>query len=145
MQLTKKDILLAQMGLQTLDAETRKSSLKKKIRLVIEAENSAEINLPPQAVEALTKVLEHLAEGREVIVSAQPVEYSTQQAAEFLRVSRPFLVGLLEKGEIPFRKVGTHRRVLFSDLRLYKEKTDAQRLKTLEELTKQAQELGLGY
>ena len=94
---------------------------------------------------ALTEILEHLAEGREVTVSAQPVEFSTQQAAEFLRVSRPFLVGLLEKGEIPFRKVGTHRRVLFADLQSYKERIDRRRLKTLEELAAQAQELEMGY
>lgn len=145
MQLTKKDISLAQTGLQTLSSDRRKTSSRKKVRLIIEAEKSAEINLPPQAVEALTEILEHLAQGREVTVSAQPFEYSTQKAAEFLRVSRPFLIGLLEKGEIPFRKVGTHRRVLFSDLQKYKERTDAQRLETLDELTKQAQELGLGY
>jgi excisionase family DNA binding protein len=145
MQLTKKDISMAQTGLQTLDSETRKKSLRKSVRLVFGAENSSEVNLPPQAVEALTEILEHLAHGREVTVSAQPVEYSTQQAAEYLRVSRPFLVGLLEKGEIPFRKVGTHRRVLFADLQSYKEKIDARRLKTLEELAAQAQELGLGY
>ena len=145
MQLTKKDISMAQTGLQTLDSETRKKSSRKSVRLVFGAENSSEVNLPPQAVEALTEVLEHLAHGREVTVSAQPVEYSTQQAAEYLRVSRPFLVGLLEKGEIPFRKVGTHRRVLFADLQSYKAKIDAQRLKTLEELAAQAQELGLGY
>lgn len=145
MQLTKKDISLAQTGLQTLSSDRRKTSSRKKVRLIIEAEKSAEINLPPQAVEALTEILEHLAQGREVTVSAQPFEYSTQKAAEFLRVSRPFLIGLLEKGEIPYRKVGTHRRVLFSDLQIYKERTDAQRLKTLDELAKQAQELGLGY
>ena len=145
MQLTKKDISLAKVGLQTLEDNKNKRIYKKQARLVFEEESVAQISLPPQAIEALTEVLEHLAEGREVTVSAQPVEYSTQKAAEYLRVSRPFLVGLLEKGEIPFRKVGTHRRVLYSDLKVYKEKTDAGRLKTLDELTKQAQELGLGY
>ncbi len=145
MQLTKKDISMAQTGLQTLDSETRKKFSRNSVRLVFGVENSSEVNLPPQAVEALTEVLEHLAHGREVTVSAQPVEYSTQQAAGYLRVSRPFLVGLLEKKEIPFRKVGTHRRVLFADLQSYKEKIDAQRLKTLEDLAAQAQELGLGY
>lgn len=145
MQLTKKDIRTAQAGLQTLGSEKSRKSARKSVRLVFGAENLAEVDLPPQAVEALTEVLEHLAHGREVAVSAQPVEYSTQQAAEYLRVSRPFLVGLLEKGEIPFRKVGTHRRVLFADLQFFKEKIDAQRLKTLEELAAQAQKFGLGY
>lgn len=145
MQLTKKDIQTAQVGLQTLGSEKSRKSARKSVRLVFGAENPAEVDLPPQAVEALTEVLEHLAHGREVTVSSQPIEYSTQQAAEYLRVSRPFLIGMLEKGEIPFRKVGTHRRVLFADLQFFKEKIDAQRLKTLEELATQAQELGLGY
>lgn len=145
MQLTKKDISLAQVGIQTLNARKRKTSLRNKARLLVEAETTTDISLPPQAVEALTEILEHLAHGRKVTVSAQPVEFSTQRAAEYLRVSRPFLVGLLEKGEIPFRKVGSHRRVLFADLQNYKERIDQQRLKTLEDLAAQAQELGMGY
>ena len=145
MQLTKKDISTARAGFQILNAGKRKSFRQKNARLVIEAENSDAIDLPPQAVAALSEILEHLAEGREVTVSAQPVEFSTQQAADYLRVSRPFLVGLLEKGAIPFRKVGTHRRVLFEDLRNYKERIDERRLKTLGELAAQAQELEMGY
>ena len=144
MQLTKKDILQARTGLQALAAGKRRAA-RNNARLVIDAGADAEINLPPQAVKALTEVLEHLSEGREVTVSAQPIEFSTQQAAEYLRVSRPFLVGLLEKGDIPFRKVGTHRRVLFADLHNYKEQIDKRRLAALVELTTQAQELEMGY
>lgn len=146
MQLTEKDISLARTGLQNLGAGKHKFSARNKARLVLETGvTAADIALPPQAVEALAKILAHLAEGREVTVTAQPVELSTQAAAEYLRVSRPFLVGLLEKGEIPFRKVGTHRRVLFADLRNYKNRIDEQRLKTLAELAAQAQELEMGY
>ena len=145
MQLTKKDILQARNGFQALGKNSRRKSQRENARLVFDAEPKAEINLPPQAVVALTEILEHLSEGREVTVSAQPSEFSTQQAAEYLRVSRPFLVGLLEKGEIPFRKVGTHRRVLFADLQNFKQRIDERRLKTLEELAAQAQELEMGY
>jgi excisionase family DNA binding protein len=68
---------------------------------------------------------------------------TTQQAADFLNVSRPFLIGLLEAGEISFRKVGTHRRIRFEDIREYKRRDDLQRRKVADDLTALSEELGL--
>lgn len=113
------------------------------IRLMIDGKKTEP--LPRKAVDEFLKVLKHLARGDEVRVTAGSEELTTQKAADLLHVSRPFLVSLLEKGEIPFHKVGTHRRIRLDDLLSYKQKIDAKRLKTLEELAKQAQELDMGY
>jgi excisionase family DNA binding protein len=70
-------------------------------------------------------------------------ELTTQEAADMLTISRPSPIGLLEQGEIPYRKVGTHRRVRFDDLMMFKRSADAARKATLEELAACDQELGL--
>lgn len=72
-------------------------------------------------------------------------ELTTQQAADFLNVSRPFLIQLLEKGEIPFRKVGTHRRIKFGDVLRYRQEDDRKRADVAKVLTREAEDLGLDY
>ena len=86
-----------------------------------------------------------MAERQPVSVVPLTAELTTQEAADFLNVSRPFLVGLLETKKIPFHKVGTHRRVRFEDLIKYNEKFERERRAAMEELAEQAQKLGMGY
>jgi excisionase family DNA binding protein len=103
------------------------------------------ITLPREALEVFVEVLGQMANGNAVTVVPVHAELTTHQAADILNVSRPFLIGLLDAGKIPFRKVGTHRRIRFTDLMAYKQQDDARRDEALAELTQQAQDLGLGY
>jgi len=113
--------------------------------LVRLADTDEAIELPAVAVRMLVDLLSTMAEGNAVTLIPIHAELTTQQAADLLGVSRPFLIKQLEDDTIPYRKVGTHRRVLFSDLMDYKREMDRKRLDALDELAGQAQELGMGY
>ncbi len=116
------------------------------LRLCIAGTHGEEaVELPAPAADLLVEILKSMAAGSPVAVLREDAELTTQQAADFLNVSRPFLVALLEAGAVPFRKVGTHRRVRFDDLRAYKETVNASRRKALDKLAADAQELDMGY
>lgn len=119
---------------------SRKKSLKVQI-----AGSEEVVTLPAPAVRLLVDILAAMAAGNAVTLIPIQAELTTQQAADLLGVSRPFLVQQLEAGTIAYRKVGTHRRVRFKDLMDYKHKIDAKRRETLAKLADEAQELGMGY
>lgn len=108
-------------------------------------ENGERVVLPTSAIELLKNILVQMAQGNAVTLVPIHAELTTQQAAEMLNVSRPFFVKLLEEKQIPFTRKGTHRRVLFRDVQAYKAKIDEERMKVLDELSEQAQELDMGY
>jgi excisionase family DNA binding protein len=99
--------------------------------------------VPREATVLLAKILGFLANGEGVNVMPDSAELTTQQAAEFLNVSRPYLIKLLESEQIPFRLVGTHRRIKFRDLREYNSRDDLDRRRAADELTQLTQDLGL--
>jgi excisionase family DNA binding protein len=108
-------------------------------------DGNQEIEVPVSALKMLVDILDEMAQGNAVSIVPIHAELTTQEAADFLNVSRPFLVGLLEGGLLPFHKVGSHRRVKFRELMAYREKSQNIRKNALDELTRQAQELGMGY
>ncbi|MCE5394661.1 MAG: helix-turn-helix domain-containing protein [Acidithiobacillus sp.] len=107
--------------------------------------DSQTVRIPVQALYLLQEILVKLGMGNDVRIIPVGAELTTKEAADLLNVSRPYVVHLLERQQIPFHKVGTHRRVRYEDLMAYKARMDAERQAALDELTKEAQELGMGY
>jgi excisionase family DNA binding protein len=106
---------------------------------------SDELLLPGHVLQILLDVLSEMSKGNAISLIPHHQEVSTQEAANLINVSRPFLVKLLEDGDIPFRKVGSHRRVLLTDVMKYKEKVDKQRHIALSDLTALSQSEDMGY
>jgi len=100
------------------------------------------LEIPISVFRALQKIVNYMMRGKAFSVIPYDQLFSTQEAANFLNVSRPFVVQLLEEGEIPFIKVGTHRRVQFSDLLEYKNRMRQERHKALVEMARISQEAG---
>jgi excisionase family DNA binding protein len=103
------------------------------------------VTVPREAFELFLEVLGQTANGNAVTIVPVHAELTTQQAADILNVSRPFLIGLLTGGKLPFRLVGSHRRIKFADLMGFKEADDQRRREVLDALTAEGQESGLGY
>jgi excisionase family DNA binding protein len=101
------------------------------------------LTLPPSARRVLQEALPALARGHAVTIVRFQKDLTTQQAADLLDVSRPYLVRLLDEGTIPSTKTGTHRRVHLDDVLAYRDRRDAERREALAELTRLSQEMEL--
>ncbi|AFZ55853.1 helix-turn-helix domain-containing protein [Anabaena cylindrica FACHB-243] len=104
--------------------------------------NGQEVAVSDSVFDVLREIVREMALGNYVSIVTYNPELTTQQAADLLNVSRPYLIKLLEQGELPYIMVGTHRRVRFGDLMKYKENRDIKRDKFLTELTQMSQEAG---
>lgn len=112
------------------------------LRLV---DGDQEITVPVSAIKMLVDILNQMAQGNAMSLVPIHAELTTQEAADFLNVSRPYVVKLIEQGELPCHKVGVRRRVLFKHLMEYKERRDQQSMEAVNALSQQAQDLGMGY
>lgn len=110
-----------------------------------EAEREEPIHLPAGVIPLLLDILDAMAAGQGVAIVPEHAELSTFEAADLLHVSRPFLIKLLDAGAIPYRKVGTHRRLRLEDVLTYKERDDRERAAVLDQLAIEAQEQDMGY
>ncbi|MBW4644495.1 MAG: helix-turn-helix domain-containing protein [Goleter apudmare HA4340-LM2] len=102
-----------------------------------------QITIPDSVYQVLRTVVHAMAYGHVINVITQKPEMTTQQAANYLNVSRPYLIKLLEQGDIPYFHIGSHRRVHFEDLKKYKQQRDAQRRELLKQLIELSEEAGL--
>jgi excisionase family DNA binding protein len=143
---TKSDQLVASTSVELITESGNKVLQKKQnvVRLRIQDSNEV-VTIPLKAFMLLKSILSNMAEGKSVALIPSDSEVTTKQAAEMLNVSRPHIVKLLEKGEIPFKKVGSHRRIQLKDLLAYDDKIKKDRRKKLDFLAKEAQKLNLGY
>ena len=107
---------------------------------VIDTEGDIEVS----ALRMLVDILTNMAEGNAISLVPIHAKPTTQPAADFPGVSRPYLVGQLEKGELPHHKVGTHRRIYFRDRVDYRTQRMGQGKAALEAMTAQAQKLNIG-
>ncbi len=142
---SEADALLARESSRRL--ATRKLGRKTSIRIKVldDGEEAETVSVPASALRLFLHLLTEMAQGNAVTLIPTHAELTTQQAADLLNVSRPYVVKLLDEGRIPSRTVGKYRRVRFDDLMAFKRKDDDARAKVLDQLTTEAQELGMGY
>jgi excisionase family DNA binding protein len=108
----------------------------------LKSKDGTEILLPQALNDFLVRVLDGMMQGKAITLMPEDETFTTQAAANYLGMSRQFLVKILEEGAIPFHNVGTHRRIIFKDLRDYAMKRDASRRKALDSLFDEVQKAG---
>jgi len=141
---SEADTLLALESSRLL--ATYKLGTRSSIRIRLEDDEAEPISVPASAVRLLLQVLSEMSRGNAVTLIPTHAELTTQQAADLLNVSRPYVVKLLDEGKMPFRTVGKFRRIRFDDLMAYKRQDDEMRARFADELTALSQELGgMGY
>lgn len=142
---SESDAQLSQESSRILASHLPLDKATQKLKLIDDNGNEQVLEIPATALQLLGEILTQMAQRKAVTLIPLDAELTTQEAANLLNVSRPYLIKLLESGEIPFRQIGRHRRIYFEDLIKYKEQIDRQRMEALDELAAQAQALNMGY
>lgn len=108
---------------------------------IVGSKSGTKASIPESVFNLVLGLLQEISKGNAVIVMPMKAELTTIEAADFLNVSRPHLIKLLEAGEIEYRMVGKHRRIIFEKLLEYKEGSKRTRLKAIADITAQDDEI----
>lgn len=141
---TEQEIALAKEGSRELSMVMTTPEETQEITVCM-GHSEQRVHLPASAVQMLMDILVNISQGNAVQVVPVHAELTTQQAADILMVSRPYLVKLLDEKKIEHRKVGSHRRIRYNDLLKFKDQEERARKAVLDELAADAQELDMGY
>ena len=106
--------------------------------------DGTDITIPPSIFGALRAAVEAMSRGEAITLVPADQPLTTQAAADLLMVSRPHLIKLLDRGDIPYYRVGSHRRIRISDVLTYREQRRVARRDGLTKLTRESQDMG-GY
>jgi excisionase family DNA binding protein len=128
-------------ALQALTALGRATTKKGTVRLKATGNGELTVELPPAVGQIVMELLMHISRGEAVTFVPFGAELTTQQAADMLNVSRPFLIKLLQGGQLPFRMVGSHRRISASDLMAYRRQREEKQKEALKELARLGQQI----
>jgi excisionase family DNA binding protein len=142
---TAAEIQLSAESSRTLATYLNSGQTTQSLKVTDANGQEREVVIPTTALHLLVDILKHIAAGDVITLNPIHAELTTQEAANLLNVSRPYLIKLIENGEIAHRKVGKHRRVLYTDLMAYKQQSYRRQSAALDELAAQAQELNMGY
>lgn len=130
------------VAIARLEAEVEVLRAERVVPRLVSA-SGEEIEIPASVFDVLRVVVDAMALGRAVTVVPHEHELTSQQAADLLAVSRPHLIKLLERGEIPFHRVGrSHRRIRMEDVLAYRERRAAERERLLTQIARDAQDAG---
>ncbi len=138
---SKTDMELARLAQRCIMEALDRS---KAIKIKLESENGdiPSIELPPASLRLIGQLLGLMSEGRPFTLMPEKQELTTVEAANFLNVSRPFVIKEIDAGRIPHRMVGSHRRIPLTDLIEYAKQMHASREAALDELSQLSRDLG---
>ena len=143
--LSAEEIALARLSSQELSAVMESNGEAQQLNVIDKSGTTHEVQIPSSALKLMIEVLTQLGQGNSVSITPIHAELTTQEAADLLNMSRPTLIKLLDAGGLPHSRKGNRRKVAYSDVILYMQKLEQQRIEALDELSALDQDLGMGY